>query len=398
VTHGLRVDVGRLGRIGELFARNVDDGVISGGAAIVDHAGERVYREAVGWRDVEARDPLRPDALFRIASMSKPITVACAMTFVDDGSLRLDDPVDRWLPELADRPVLRRPSADLDDTLPMERPITLRDLCTHRSGYISHGGVPGPLGAAMAGMGGLSSHDADPDAWIAQLGELPLIDQPGARFTYGISHDILGVLLARVGGKRFSEVLRERIFDPLEMRETAFHAIDQRRLAVAYRPGSDGALVADEAANSERWHRSPRFESGAGGMVSTLDDYRRFGAMLLRHGSLEGTRVLSPAAVALMRTDHLTPFQREKTRFRGTRRFFDFRGYGLGVSIVDDLTCAPALSSVGAFGWGGYYGTWWHSFPGEDVVAVMAIQVLDAEENLPVAMDFQTAVMAAIIG
>jgi CubicO group peptidase (beta-lactamase class C family) len=393
-----RIDVERLSRrVSELFARNVDEGVISGGAAIVDHGGQIVLREAVGWRDMEARDPLAPDALFRIASMSKPLTVACAMTYVDEGVLRLDEPVDTWLPELADRPVLSRPSASFDDTVPMERPISLRDLCTHRSGYISHGGVPGPLGEAMAEMGGLDARDVDPDDWMARLGSLPLIDQPGARFTYGISHDILGVMVSRVAGKPFSAALDERIFDPLGMTETGFHAVDAQRLAVAYRADAEGALLRDEKADDGRWLRPPTFESGAGGMVSSLDDYRRFGAMMLRGGSFEGTSVLSPATVSLMRTDHLTAFQREKTRYRGTRRFFDFRGYGLGVSIVDDLTCAPAVSSVGAFGWGGFYGTWWHSFPTEDLVAVMALQVVDAEENLPVAMDFQTALTTSVV-
>lgn len=383
-------------RVSDLFARHLDAGVISGGAAVVDRGGEVIYRDAVGWRDMEARDPLRANHVFRIGSMSKPLTVACAMTFVDDGSLRLDEPVDQWLPELAGRPVLRRPSAELDDTVPLGRPITLRDLCTHRSGYISPGGLDMPLGRAMGDLGGMGSHDVDPDEWMARLGQLPLVDQPGSRFTYGISHDILGVLVARVGGKRFSEVLQDRVLGPLGMGDTGFWVADLSRLAVAYRAGPDGALELDEAANGERWHSAPRFESGAGGMVSTVDDFRRFGAMMLRDGAFEGTRVLSPAAVRLMRTDHLTPFQREKTRFRGTRRFFDFRGYGLGVSMVDDLTLAPALTSVGAFGWGGFWGTWWHSFPQEDVVAVMAIQVTDAEENLPVAMDFQTAVMASI--
>lgn len=127
-------------------------------------------------------------------------------------------------------------------------------------------------------------------------------------------------------------------------------------------------------------------------MVSTLADYRRFGAMVLR----DGGGLLSPAAAQLMHTDHLTALQREKTRFRGTRRFFTFRGFGLGVSIVDDPTCAPALTSVGAFGWGGYFGSWWHSFPREDLVAVLMMQRPDAEENLPIAMDFQTLVMAAV--
>jgi CubicO group peptidase (beta-lactamase class C family) len=388
----------RLSRITSLFERNVDDGVISGAAAVVEQHGEIVYENAVGWRDMEAQDPMRGDTLFRIASMSKPITVACAMSFVDEGVLRLDDPIDSWLPELSEKPVLRRPSSQLDDTVKMERPITLRDLCTHRSGYMSHGALPAPLAGAMSAVGGLFGDEQEPDEWIARLGDVPLIDQPGARFTYGISHDILGVLLGRVGGTSLHGVLRDRILDPLGMHETAFHAVDPQRLAVAYHPGPDGQLVPDESANTVRWHHEPVFQAGAGGLVSTLGDYRRFGAMMLRNGEFGGEQVLSPAAVGLMRTDHLSPVQREKTRYRGTRRFFDFRGYGLGVSVVDDLTFAPALSSIGAFGWGGYYGTWWHSFPGEDLVAVIAMQVTDAEENLPVAMDFQTLVMASLAG
>lgn len=390
------MDEQRLSRITSLFERNVQEGVISGAAAVVECHGEVVYCDAAGWRDIEAQVPMGVDTLFRVASMSKPITVAAAMTYVDQGALRLDDPVDPWLPELADRPVLRRPSSQLDDTVAMQRPITLRDLCTHRSGYMSHGALPPPLAEAMAPVGGLFAHEQEPDDWLASLGTVPLIDQPGARFTYGISHDILGMLLARVAGTTVQQVLHDRIFGPLGMNETAFHAFDPARLAVAYRSGGDGGLERDEHANSTRWHREPTFQSGAGGLVSSISDYRRFGAMMLRDGLFDGVRVLSPAAVELMRTDHLTPVQREKTRYRGTRRFFDFRGYGLGVSIVDDPTTAPALTSVGAFGWGGYYGTWWHSFPKQDAVAVLAMQVTDAEENLPVAMDFQTLVMASM--
>lgn len=393
-----QVNDSRISRITELLERNVDEGVISGAAAVVEQHGEVVYENAVGWRDMDAEDPMGTDTLFRVASMSKPITVACAMSFVDTGLLRLDDPVDPWLPELSERPVLRRPSSELDDTVKMERPITLRDLCTHRSGYMSHGALPAPLAGAMSAVGGLFAHEQEPDEWIARLGEVPLLDQPGARYTYGISHDILGVLLGRVGGGSFYRVLRDQILDPLGMNETAFHAVDPKRLAIAYQPGPDGQLVAAESANTVRWHHEPVFQSGAGGLVSTLEDYRRFGAMMLRDGAFDGEQVLSPAAVSLMRTDHLTPLQRDKTRYRGTRRFFDFRGYGLGVSIVDDLTFAPALSSIGAFGWGGYYGTWWHSFPQEDIVAVMAMQMIDAEENLPVAMDFQTLVMVSLEG
>ena len=386
----------RFARIDELFERNIAAGVISGAVALVERHGEIVYEHASGWRDIEAAHPMRRDTLFRIASMSKPVTVACAMTFVDEGKLRLDDPVDEWLPELANRPVLRKPTGPLDDTVPMERPITLRDLCTHRSGYMSHGAMTFPLGQAMAAVGGLFSDQLDADEFMMALGQIPLLDQPGARYTYGISHDILGVMLGRVAGQPLADVVQRRIAEPLGMTDTAFHAVDPSRLAVPYTPGSDGKLVPDSRIDQARWHQPPRFAAGAGGMVSSAHDYLRFGAMLLRGGAYEGTRVLSRRAVELMRTNHLTERQRAVTRYRGTKLFFGYRGYGLGVEIVDDLTAAPALTSLGAFGWGGYFGTWWHSFPVEDLVAVMMIQVTDAEENLPVAMDFQTLVMAAL--
>ena len=385
----------RLARIGSMLDCRIDEGLISGAVVLVDRHGEVVYREARGFRDLESGDPMRFDTLFRIASMTKPLTVTAALTLVEEGLLRLDDPVDFWLPELAGRPVLRRPGAELDDVEPLSRPITLRDLCTHRSGLISAGSLRGPLGDALREIGELWTSELSGDAWIARLGALPLLFQPGTKFAYGISHDVLGLLISRVTSLPFSDALRERLFEPLKMTETAFRAVDQARLAVPYHEASHGGLVPDPSAHHERWVQEPVFPSGAGGLVSTAADYARFGRMLLNGGSLDSTRVLSRKTIELMTTDQLTATQRATTRYQG-RPFFTYRGYGLGVSIVDDQTCTPGLASLGSFGWGGYFGSWWSADPSEDLLSVLMMQVSNAEENLPVAMDFQTLVLGAI--
>jgi len=386
---------GRLARIASMLDRRIDEGMISGAVVLVERHGEVAYREARGFRDLESGDPMQPDTLFRIASMTKPVTVTAALTLVEEGALRLDDPVDSWLPELAGRPVIRRPAAALDDVEPLERPITLRDLCTHRSGLISAGRLRGPLGDALRDIGELWTSELTGDEWIARLGSLPLLFQPGSRFAYGISHDVLGLLISRVTGLPFPDALRERLFEPLTMTKTAFRAVEPSRLAVPYHQGPNGGLVPDPFAHHERWLRNPAFPSGAGGLVSTAADYARFGRMLLNGGVLEGTRVLSRKTIELMTTDQLTAAQRATTRNQG-RLFFTYRGYGLGVSIVDDQSCTPGLASLGSFGWGGYFGSWWSADPSEDLLSVLMMQVSNAEENLPVAMDFQTLVLAAI--
>ncbi len=238
---------------------------------------------------------MRRDTIFRIASITKPITAAATMILVDEGALRLDDSVERWLPELTNRKVLSRIDAQLDDTVPARRSITVRDLLTSCFGFGSVMAMPGtywiqkPIREGHLGGDGPPhpSLTPDTDEWMRRLGALPLMYQPGERWAYNTSCDVMGVLIARVSGKSFEAFLRERLFDPLGMKDTAFSVPASKldRLPDAYRFNRDSKTleVFDSAQNSE-YSRPPAFESGAGGLVSTVDDYYAFCRMMLNKG------------------------------------------------------------------------------------------------------------------
>jgi CubicO group peptidase (beta-lactamase class C family) len=321
--------------------------------------------------------------------MTKPIIAAATMILVEECRLRLDDAVDRWLPELADRKVLKRLDGPLDDTMPAKRPITVRDLLTFRMGFGQMIAPPDayPILKAASeqqiGMGPPSpSSMPAPDEWMRRLGSLPLMYQPGERWIYNTGSDVLGVLIARVSGLPLETFLRERLFEPLGMKDTGFSvpeaALD--RLATSYwpDPASKQLTVYDEAVGGQ-WSHSPAFPSGAGGLVSTIDDYLAFGQMMLSQGKHQNLRILSRPTVELMTTDQLTPEQKAISGlFPG---FFDSMGWGFGISVVtrrDDIAAVP-----GRYGWDGGLGTSWYSDPREEMVIVLMSQVAWASPSPP---------------
>ncbi|MCW0213190.1 MAG: beta-lactamase family protein [Pseudonocardia sp.] len=309
--------------------------------------------------------PMRRDTIFRISSMTKPMTAVAAMTLVEDGTLALDDAVDRWLPELADRRVLRRDDAQLDDTVPASRPITVEDLFTFRLGIGVMPVMPAahPIQHAFAearlgGDGPPGSHDVPAaDEWMRRLGELPLIAQPGERWLYHTGADVLGVLIARASGMSLGAFLAERVFGPLGMRDTGFHvpAGSLHRFGPELVAADDGLEVFD--AVDGRWSAPPAFESGGGGLVSTVDDILAF-ARMLRDG---GGSVLSAAGVTRMTTDRLTPEQQA-----GAGLFLDGEGWGLGMAVAPD----------GRYGWDGGLGTSWRTDPATDVIDILLTPVM----------------------
>ena len=341
-------------------------GVARGGRVQVATAGSR----AVGGA------PMRRDTLFRITSNTKPITAAAVLNLVDDGLIRLDEPVDGVLPELADRRVLRRPDGPLDETVPAGRPVTVRDLLTFTWGFGMQGAMftapePWPVVAAAADrhLATLGPPEPattpEPDSWLARLGELPLLAQPGERWLYQSGSQVLGVLASRVAGTSFPEVLRARVFAPLGMDDTAFHATDVGRLATAY-ARRDGRLLVTDPPDGP-WSRPPAFPDGGAGLVSTVDDLLAFGRMLLTGGG----RVLTPATVGELTRNQLTPAQRSAV-WPG----FDLlggRGWGYGVSVFDD----------GSYGWDGGYGTTWTNVPAQDLTVVVLTQRAIDETGLP---------------
>ncbi|MDQ1460540.1 MAG: hypothetical protein QOI08_2024 [Actinomycetota bacterium] len=391
----------RLERVHDVMAGYVSRSEVPGLVTVFARRGE-VHVDAIGTLAVDGRTPVAADSIFRISSMTKPITAVAALILVEECALRLDDPIDEWLPELANRRVLRRIDGPLDETVPAERPITLRDLLTFRLGFGLVFAEPGTypiwdaLADVMLGQGPPSpATPPGPDEWIRRFGTLPLMHQPGERWMYNTGSDLLGVLIARASGQPLETFLRERIFDPLGMRDTGFHvpARDLGRFASGYAPNLEtGALEQTDAPDGE-WSRPPAFPSGAGGLVSTVTDYCAFAQMLLGGGALGSERILARPSVEAMTADQLTPAQKAVSGL--TPGFFDANGWGFGVSVVTQRT--TMTESVGSYGWGGGLGTAWFNDPREDLLLVALTQRAWTSPNPPQVLgDFATSVYQAI--
>jgi CubicO group peptidase (beta-lactamase class C family) len=390
----------RLGRMRDVMAGHLKHGDVPGIVTLVSRRDE-VHVDTIGTKAFGDSDPMRRDTIFRVASVTKPIVAAAAMILVEECVLRLDEPVDPWLPELADRRVLRTIDSPLDDTVPANRPITLRDLLTFRLGIGAVMVFPPryPIQQAMAeagiGLGpALPAHA--PDELMKRFGSLPLVHQPGERWLYNSGSDILGVLISRATGASLEEFLRERIFAPLSMNNTSFRVLESKldRLASSYWTNpSTGEFEIFDGVDDSRWAIPPVFESGAGGLVSTVDDLLAFGQMMLKWGKHRNERILSRRSVELMTTDHITPEQKAVSGF--FPGFWDSHGWGFGVSIVtrrDDLAATP-----GRYGWDGGYGTSWYVDPEEELVGILMTQrVWDSPSPPGVLLDFWTSAYQAI--
>jgi CubicO group peptidase (beta-lactamase class C family) len=389
----------RLARMHDVMSDHVARGELPGLVALISRRGE-THVDAIGMKAIGGREPMRRDTIFRIASMSKPVTAAAAMILVEEAKLRLDDPVDPWLPELADRKVLRNIDSAIDDTVPAKRPITLRDLLTFRLGYGAMMVFPAkyPIQKAMEDAGvapGPMLASVPPDELMKRFGSLPLLHQPGEKWMYHSGSDILGVLIARVSGQSLGAFLQERIFAPLGMNDTGFSVPQGKldRLATCYRTAGSGGLAVFDEARGGRFASPPAFESGGGGLVSTVDDYHAFGRMMLNKGRHGNERILSRPSIELMTTDHITPEQKAASPF--FPGFWDNHGWGFGLSIIirrDDVAGVP-----GRYGWDGGYGTSGYMDPKEDMVAILMTQRLwDSPAAPPVYLDFWTQAYQAI--
>jgi CubicO group peptidase (beta-lactamase class C family) len=392
---------GRLDRMHQVMAGYIERGEIPGLVTLVSRRGQ-VKVDAIGVKALGTQDPVRRDTIFRIASMTKPITAAAAMILVEECKLRLDEPVDRLLPELANRKVLKRLDGPLDDTVPANRPITVRDLLTFRLGFGIVMAPPGtyPIQKAMTELNlsqGLPSPATPaPDEWIRRLGTLPLMHQPGEKWMYNTGSDVLGVLIARASGQPFETFLRERIFEPLGMKDTAFSVPASKldRLATSYWNNfKTGALEVFDKAEGGQWSRPPAFPSGAGGLVSTVDDYLAFAQMMLNKGKHGSERILSRPAVETMTTDQLTAEQKAVSGL--VPGYFDSHGWGFGVSVVTKRVDLAA--PVEQYGWDGGLGTSWRSDPGEEMTIILLTQrAWTSPVPPPVCLDFWTSAYQAI--
>ncbi|HET7092293.1 MAG TPA: serine hydrolase domain-containing protein [Thermomicrobiales bacterium] len=390
----------RLGRLHDALARLVESGAMPGLVALVWRRGE-THVETIGSLGFDNDAPMRRDTIFRIASVTKPIVAAAAMSLVEECRIRLDDPVDDLLPELANRRVLRTLGSEIDDVVPANRAITLRDLLTFRLGYGAVMAFPPqyPIQRAMEQAGvapGPQGPSVPPDALMAAYGGLPLVHQPGEQWLYNSGSDILGVLMARATGKGLGEILHERILDPLGMKDTAFSLPTEKldRLPDSYWTNFEtGEFGIFDPAKGSQYGRPPIFESGAGGLVSTVDDLLAFGQMMLGLGRFAGQRILARPTVEVMTTDQITPAQKAASTF--FPEFWVSHGWGFGVSVVtkrDDVFSTP-----GRYGWDGGYGTSWYVDPQEALIGVLMTQrLMDSPVAPAVFRDFWTSAYQAI--
>jgi CubicO group peptidase (beta-lactamase class C family) len=399
-TMGTGFDDTRVRALDAVVGRHVRAGAAPGAVWLVARHGD-VHVGSTGATQLDGSVPVDRRTIFRISSMSKPITAALVMTCVEDCTLRLDDPIAEHLPELAEPRVLEHLDAPLTWTVPVERPITTRDLLTSTAGYGAAFAEPGtlPIADAMTelelGQGPPDPWEPpQPDEWLRRLATLPLLHQPGAAWSYNTCSDLLGVLVARATGKPLLEALRERLFAPFGMHDTAFHvpAADLDRFVTAYWTDADDGSLSPYDPPQGRWASPPAFPSAAGGLVSTIDDLHAFARMLLDGGIGANDRVLSRASVDLMTSDHLTAAQRASTGMPGA--FVD-TSWGFGLQVQTRRTGLGP--TVGAYGWDGGLGTAWTIDPAEGLVAILLTQAAWTSPAPPaICDDFRTATYAAL--
>ncbi len=379
----------------------VDRKELPGLVALISHNDE-VHVESLGTMAVGDTSPMKRDAIFRVASLVKPVTAAAAMILVEEGKLRLGESIEPWLPELSHRRVLTSLPAGADETVPALRPITVRDVLTFRMGF---GSVMAPpdtypiqklIRENRIGGDGPPRPDQAPgaDEWLRRLGSLPWMAQPGERWMYHVSGDVLGVLVARVAGQSLGTFMRQRIFDPLGMKDTAFHVPSEKvaRLPSCYvfDREANSLKVFDDARKSA-WRSAPAFESGGGGLVSTIDDYFAFCRMMLNKGRHGRGRILSRASVELMTSDHVLPGQRA-----GAEMFFETHSsWGFGMAV--NIRRSEIYQTPGRFGWDGGCGTTAYTDPVEGVIGILFTQrMMDSPEPPKVFSDFWTSAYGAL--
>jgi len=374
-----------LDRLHDAMTARVAKGELPGMVTLIAH-GDDVHVDAIAAMGFASDEPMRRDTIFRITSMTKPILALATMMLVDDGALGLDEPVDRLLPELADRRVLKRIDGPLDETVPARRLITIEDLLTFRMG---HGLIFEPtfdppypiviaakdLDLVMGPPDPRTPHD--PDAWLRRFATLPLMYQPGERWQYNTGSLVLSVLVARASRQPLADFFKTRIFEPLDMKETGFSmpAEQTGRLPSQYMTNfQTGKIEAQMQSGPSVWARPPAFPSGAAGLVSTADDYLQFARLLLNEGVHKNQRLLSPESVRLMTTNHLTPEQ-----MAGGGPVLGGQGWGFGMAVA---TAPDEVSPIpGRYGWSGGYGTYWFNDPTEGLVAIAMTQTSDVLFN-----------------
>jgi CubicO group peptidase (beta-lactamase class C family) len=395
------LDATRLGRIETHFARYVDDGRLTGWLAAVTRRGQVAYVATCGHRDREVGAPIEADTLFRIYSMTKPITSVAAMMLYEQGAFELKDPIERYIPSFRDQRVFRSGTARAPATAPTTEPVRIWHLLTHTSGLTYGFHYAHPLDAMYrhAGFEFGAPRDVDLAAAVDRWASLPLLFEPGTRWNYSVSTDVVGRLVEVLSGQTLDRFMAERIFEPLGMTETGFSAppADHDRLAALYVPGPDNKAV-PAGAMGEAAKSPPSMLSGGGGLVSSAYDYNRFTQMLRNGGALDGARLLSPRTIAYMTRNHL-PGNVDLEDFGGglfAETTYDGVGFGLGFSVIIDPAKYKVLSSQGSYAWGGAASTAFWVDPREELTALFLTQLLPSSTH-PIRPQLHQLVYQALV-
>lgn len=394
-------DPDRFARLDAILHRYVDEGELPGVQVAVTRRGELIHRDLYGHTDVEAQRPVQDDTIYRIYSMTKPITSVALMMLFEEGHFLLDDPVRRWIPELAEPMVWTGGTADKPETRPAAAPITVHQLLTHTAGltYGFQHAHPVDELYRRVDVGDFTTPTYDLDEMMARLGELPLLYEPGTRWGYSVATDVCGALVERLSGERLDEHLRRRIFEPLGMVDTGFHApgseIDRCSALYVTLPGMEPRT---KMGGAESMTRPPSLLGGGGGLVGTTDDYLRFCHLLLGGGELDGVRLLAPSTLALMTRNHLP--NGADLNALGQATFSETEmagnGFGLGFSVLIDSVANRTTASEGTFAWGGAASTAFWVDPVEEICVVFMTQLLPSGTH-PIRKQLQAGVYQALV-
>lgn len=371
----------RLGRVSEVVGRRIEGGELAGAVTMISRYGKVVHFEAQGVLDVDSKLPMGRDALFRMASTTKPVTAAAIVTLLEEGKVRLTDPASKFIPEFKDPKVAVERDGKVE-LVPAKREVQVLDLLTHTSGLLSGG----PGQKAFAGDSTFPRKGDTLEAFVTRIAAAPLDFEPGSRWSYspmgGI--DALARIVEVASGRPFDDYLQERFFEPLGMKDTSFHAqADQQSRLASFHARKDGELKKGEYS----FGFVPPYTSGAAGLVSTAEDFHRFALMLAQGGELDGRRVLSPRGVELLSANHTG------SMFQGSLGRPEGMGFGFAVEVVVDPIASATFRTAGSYGWDGAFGTQFWVDPREGIVAVFMVQASGVRQ---IQNDFATAVMQAV--
>lgn len=379
-----------------MFKKLLDNNKLGGLNCLLWKDGQIVYQESSGYKNLETREPMGIDTLFRIASMTKPITAALALILREEGKLDWYDPISKWFPQFRRMKVLKNPQGE---TVDATRLITILDLLTHRAGFTYSEFQQGQLKEDyLQALGGDIDSELSHEQWIDGLASLPLVSQPGELFNYGRSSDLLGILIATIEGKPLGKVMEEKIFKPLGMSDTFFEVPDHKKSRCASNFGYDesGNLVNLETVplNMAFKERPPglAYESGGQGLWSTIGDYLKFATLFVQSGSSNGIQLLKPESIEIMCTNQLTATQKAQSTLMGNPIFSEHYGFGMGLAVVvkeSDYGSIPCAGSLGSVGWPGAYGGWWSADPVKKTVAIFLTHSMTEPQQLSQGIGFE---------